>query len=124
VKLRIKGNSIRLRLSKSEVEGVAGRGWVEDSVRFAPQTALAYRLEVGDTAELSAVLDGARIRVVIPRARVTSWLEPNQVSIHGEQVLPGGETLGILVEKDFECLNPRTEDDGSDLFAHPGKSPV
>lgn len=122
MKLRIRGNSLRLRLSKPEVEQVAARGWVEDSIRFAPDTALTYRLDVGDQPRPSAAFGSDRLTVVVPKSQIDRWLEPGEISIQGKQPLGAQATLSILVEKDFECLNPRPDEDSSDLFAHPDKA--
>ena len=43
MKLRIKGNSIRLRLLRSEVERFTANGKISEEVRFGPGTAQALR---------------------------------------------------------------------------------
>ncbi len=48
-----------------------------------------------------------------------AWATTNQVSIRGEQQLEDGSTLGILVEKDFQCLTEREDEDESDMFPNP-----
>lgn len=123
MKLRIKGNSLRLRVSPTELERIAAQGWVEDSVRFAADTALSYRLEVGAGGGLAAALEAGRIRVTVPRAAVERWRRDDEVAIGGEQALPDGETLNILIEKDFECLKPRPGDADADTFPNPAKLP-
>ena len=45
MKLRIHGNSLRLRLSQSEVAQFSKTGFVEDSIQFAPGASFAYALE-------------------------------------------------------------------------------
>jgi Family of unknown function (DUF7009) len=122
VKLRIRGNSIRLRLSRTEVDRVASEGWVEDSTAFPAGAVLGYRLEVAASLAPSATLEGTVLSVAIPKPSLERWLAPDEVSIAAEQALPGGGTLKILVEKDFECLSPRDEDDSSDLFTNPAKA--
>ena len=59
------------------------------------------------------------LTVRLPDTTVREWAESDEVSIRGEQLLDGGETLSILVEKDFTCLVPREGEDESDMFPHP-----
>lgn len=121
MKLRILGNSVRFRVSQAELAQLVGEGSVQDSVGFGPGARLVYRLEVTDGAAeaVSAGYDGGGVNVVLPRALVDVWQRPDEVSIRGEQPLPGGESLGILIEKDFTCLIPREGEDQSDLFPNP-----
>lgn len=122
MKLRIRGNSIRLRVSKSELDAIAQLGRTEDAVQFAPNAVLRYRIEATNDAFVTARFSASEVAVGIPRAAVQAWLAPDQVSIVGEQEVGGGEQLAILVEKDFECLAPRSGEDDSDLFANPLKA--
>lgn len=119
MKLRIRGNSLRIRVSQSELEQISAHGTASDSIRFGPETALDYGVEVRADAPLEARFTGPEIRVVVPESEFRAWLDPAAVAISGEQVLASGETLKILVEKDFTCLAPREGEDESDLFPNP-----
>ena len=59
------------------------------------------------------------ISVRLPETTVLAWANTDQVSISGEQVLVDGETLKILVEKDFVCLTGRDDEDESEMYPHP-----
>jgi len=122
MKLRIRGNSLRIRVSKAELTRIAESGAAEDSVRFSPQTELRYRVEVKPTGAVEADFRAALLRVIVPRQEVDRWLAPEQVSIEGRQAIGGGDDLRILVEKDYTCLAPRGDEDDSDLFANPQKT--
>lgn len=117
MKLRIRGNSIRLRLTKGEVETVASAGAHEERTEFG-DAALVYRLEAGDVPGPRATLEGGSVTVTLPRADVEHWANSEQVGIEAEQTLAEG-SLRILVEKDFKCLAPREGEDQSDAFEHP-----
>lgn len=123
MKLRIRGNSVRLRVSKRELTALAEAGAAEDAIRFSPDTELRYRLEVKPGGAVEADLRPPVLRVAVPKERVDQWLRPDQVSIEATQAIGGGEMLRILVEKDYTCLAPRSdgEEDDSDLFANPSK---
>jgi hypothetical protein len=121
MKLRIRGNSVRLRVSQSELDELQARGSVADTVRFAPASALTYCLDVSTADTVQADFAERQLRVVLPQAVFERWLAPEQVSITAEQSIGGAEVLQILVEKDFACLVPRGGEDDSDTFPNPAK---
>lgn len=112
MKLRIRGNSLRLRLSQSEVTQLAQHGRVEDAISFGPQK-LTYVLTTSDVDHVGAVYESNRIVVTLPKDRAQTWTSSEQVGIESR-----GE-LHILVEKDWSCLKPRDGEDDSDAFPHP-----
>ncbi len=121
MKLRIRGNSVRIRVSQTELKQLAEAGLAEDAVRFAPDVGLVYRVRVVPEGPIAAELENGELTVTLPKAVVERWTAPDEVSIRGEQPIGGGETLKILVEKDFECLKPREGEDESDLFPNPAQ---
>ncbi|MBL6448015.1 hypothetical protein JMN32_16985 [Fulvivirga sp. 29W222] len=118
MKIRIKGNTLRLRLSQSEVEEVKSEGRTSDSINFGVRK-LIYTLQVIDQPEVTASYDGDFIMIDVPSQVSEQWVSSNQVGFEAEQPLKDGDKLHILVEKDFQCLNPRRGEDESDLFDNP-----
>jgi hypothetical protein len=119
MKLRIRGNSIRFRVSQSELRQIAEQGFAEDTVTFGPGQILHYRVEVVPAGRLKAAFFGSQICLRVPSDRVQRWSGQDEVAIAGEQAIGNGQTLEILLEKDFHCLAPRTGEDESDLFPNP-----
>ena len=119
MKLRIRGNSVRIRMTKSEVAALGDAGHAEDRVRFSPRDELRYGVAVTAAEALSVEFGGGRLLVHVPKPLVTRWLAPTEVAIEGRQAIAGAEELKILVEKDFACLAPRADDDDADLFENP-----
>jgi len=120
LKLRVLDNSIRLRLTRTEVDVLNADGLVRGRVRFAGSNAFDYVLENSPaTVRPEAHLSNNVITVRVPQAEISRWVESEQVSIASEQILDDGEHLKILVEKDFRCLSPRDGEEESDLFPHP-----
>ena len=113
---------MRLRVSQAEVSRIRSSGVVRQHVAFGPGQRLTYELRIVAGGRVGASFDDGRIRVTLPRAVAARWQAPDEVSIRGEQELPGGERLKILVEKDFQCLVPREGEDQSGLFPNPEKS--
>jgi hypothetical protein len=82
---------------------------------------LSYRIVADRAGGISAHFSAGEITVTVPGKDVQSLAETDRVSIRGEQVLASGESLSILVEKDFECLVPRPGEDPRDLYINPAK---
>jgi hypothetical protein len=115
MKLRIQGNSIRLRLTQKEVTRVRNQGLVESVIEFAPGHSLAYLLEGSPNAEtVSTTFDGRAIRVTIPMHQMTDWAESDQVGIEARSITG----VELLVEKDFKCLHRSVEQE-PDAYPHP-----
>lgn len=123
MKMRIRGNSLRLRLQRKEVQEFAEKGRVEEVIRFDGRNSLTYVLEsTGGNESILAVMEGAMIRVKIPMELARHWASSDEVGMTGEQTLPTGETLHLLIEKDLQCLKPRTSgyhEDESDAYPNP-----
>ena len=117
MKLRIQGDSIRLRLTRSEVHQLAEAGEVAAETRVAPGSSLAYRLRTADRAGLGASLEGAGLTVSVPREWVVGWPDDERVGFEGTQDVGAGRQLALLVEKDFDCLHRRPDE--TDLFPNP-----
>ena len=120
MKLRIKDNSIRLRLTRTEVETLRDSGIVAATTGFPGGRELGYRVESSPASVSLAVFLSAHVVTVrLPESAVQTWASTEQVSMPGEQVLDDGSTLKVLVEKDFACLTEREGEDESDMYPHP-----
>lgn len=119
MKIRIHDNSIRLRLDRSEVDKIGEGDAVDCSTRFAGGAEFRYQLTVADCDAVNADFDAGRIEVRLPRSAAEHWAtDETEVSIRGENDTGDGG-LTLLIEKDFECLEPRTGEDQSNRFVNP-----
>ncbi len=124
MKLRIHGNSLRLRLSQSEVSQFSKTGFVEDSLQLGPGANFAYTLESSSSIPAPhASYQNGWFRIQVPAAMGTEWFSTDRVGIAGEQPLASGKTLSILVEKDFQCLHGDVARD-PDAYPNPLEEPV
>ena len=120
MKLRIRDNSIRLRLTRNEVDTVSAEGMVKARVSMPGGNGLDYVLESSKLApKPTAVFSDGALTVQLPESVVNQWAASEQVSIAADESLDDGGVLKILVEKDFACLAPREGEDESDMFPHP-----
>jgi hypothetical protein len=132
MKLRIRANTLRLRLMRAEVEQLLATGETGESMP-ALGGVLAYAFALGDgdaaTAELKTGAHGVELRVTWPRAEATAWAQdPREVGMRATVALSAMGTaaageLALLVEKDFPCLIVREGEDDSDAFARPEDLP-
>jgi hypothetical protein len=119
MKLRIKGPTLRLRLTQGEIGALLEEGVVEERVPFAPGVSLVYRLRRDAGAgEISASFRNGVVEILVPEGTARGWCTGELVTLAHEQALPDG-ALRITLEKDFACLAPRESEDESDNFPHP-----
>ena len=121
MKLRLLDDTIRMRLSRSEVLAADQAGVVEGRTRFPNGSVFCFALEaLPDGSVASAEYAGDRLVVRLPASEVSAWAKDDTaVSLTGDLALPDGAPLQVLVEKDFQCLAPREGEDQSDLFSNP-----
>jgi hypothetical protein len=104
MKFRCTGNSIRLRVRKSDLEALQMRGAIREEIIFAPGQTLAFVLELGQGEGLQAAFSGGVVRVVVPEPMATAWIASSEVGLEAVQETDGqAGSLHIQVEKDFPC---------------------
>lgn len=119
MKLRIKGNSIRFRLTQSEVKIVEQTDLVKDQIKFSNSISLEYEIKAATGLEyVEATYSEDKITLKVNESLIRDWAHSDQVTISSSLDLSSNENLTILIEKDFKCLSPRDEDE-SDMFPHP-----
>lgn len=118
MKIRIKGNSIRIRMTKPEVEYFGKEKYLEEQVNFG-NSKLLYALSCHRGVKLlTAEYENNKITLHIPVALADEWVSTNKVGCESAIDLNDGKKLYILVEKDFKCLD-NTEEDQSDNYPNP-----
>ncbi len=104
MKLRIRDNSVGLRLTQEEVETLRKQGVVSARTGFPGGRELRYELESSPASVAPAAFYSDNVLTVrLPETAVLAWATTEQVTIEGEQVLVDGEKLEIAVEKDFNA---------------------
>ena len=122
MKLRIKGNSIRLRLLRSEVDKFAADRKIWEDVGFGAST-LRYSLQMSPEAKsIEARFGNNEIEVLIPEAAAQAWATNGDVGFEAEQRIGNTETLAIVIEKDFVCIDRPDDPDRDDAFPNPNST--
>lgn len=119
MKLRLRTNTLRLRLTQGDLDTLHTTGRVEAVTRFGPSQHLTYALEASSVEGLSTHFDGTRITVLLPAAWVEDWVASDQVGFEAEQIVGNDPPLHVLVEKDFHCLHRENPEEDHDTFPHP-----
>tara|TARA_B100001559_G_scaffold289830_1_gene268449 strand:- start:3436 stop:3804 length:369 start_codon:yes stop_codon:yes gene_type:complete len=121
MKLRIKGNSIRFRLTRSEVEELNKKGHVEDLVNFGDGVKFIYEIKADLNKNiLEPVFKANKISVLVCQDQISQWALTDKVTIKENYINSDGDEVIVMIEKDFKCLSPRDEDE-SDMFPHPSQ---
>ena len=111
MKLRINGNSVRIRLSKSEVEQFGKEGYIEQRTGFG-NAQLTYALKSTTHCDMTADFTDNRITMYLPDTKAKEWVDTQKVGFDANMDLGDGNELYLLLEKDFKCLDNSIEDQG------------
>jgi hypothetical protein len=121
MKLRIKTNSIRIRLTKTEVSTLANTGYLEEQTLFGSNKFVYALQSTNEGTALSATLDENKITMLVPKTLIKDWPQNNVVGFNASIPVAENEILYLLLEKDFICLDETTEDQG-DNYENPNKA--
>jgi hypothetical protein len=121
MKIRILASSLRYRLSKSEVKKLCTEHYIESVTEFN-STTLVYAIQVQENiADLSADFKDNKITLLFPKTEAATWYESDKITYQNIVLLNNGNTLKLLLEKDFVCLDHSSEDQ-SDNYENPNKT--
>lgn len=121
MKIRLQGNSIRFRVTRSEVQTLAEKGLLLEETHLGPgaDQCFSYALETKDDIDsLRADIRNARITMYIPAADAKTWPSDQRVGFERTVQLTPDTSLFLLLEKDFVCLDAPIEDQ-SDNYPNP-----
>ncbi len=121
MKIRIKENTLRYRLSKSEVAKLVEDGMIEERTEFI-NTVLIYTICETEKECLSADFIQNKITLYVPKKALQEWANTDEVGIDFRMPLINGKTLYLLLEKDFKCADMAVNEDQSDYFDNPQKT--
>ena len=112
MKIRLFGESIRLRLTQVEVETLSKGGAVESIVPF-PGEALACEVQPFE-GPLQVRHSAGRIMVSTPAAETARWASSEEEGLYGSV-----GALRIAIEKDYNCIHKPASPDNAGTFPNP-----
>jgi hypothetical protein len=113
MKIRILANSVRFRLSQTEVTALVHTGETWSKCQF-PVGELVYGIVETDADEISCTFNNGRVTAKVPKTLLANWDLDFCVGFeHSDDI------LYILIEKDWQCLKPRENENESNLYVNP-----
>lgn len=116
MKLRFRGNTLRLRVNQREVDTLANGNALRERIVFPGATDLSYVLETKAEPGGQASFHEGIISISAPITDVKDWAASNtSLGIYFD--LPAnGSVLKIAIEKDLECVDGPEEERDPDAF--------
>jgi hypothetical protein len=115
MKLRCTENHIRLRLRKSDIAELSHNHSISVDISFGISL-LTYRIVLCDQDRITATFQKGIMTVFLPHLIAHRWISTDSVGIEEQVAFAHGPTLGILIEKDFPCLDRPNEDKSNTFF--------
>lgn len=122
MKLRLRENSIRLRLLQTEVRQLCASGNVSERIIFGvrPTETLTYSLSVsGEAKTIYAQMIDNKIEIFLPVKIAEIWADTNEIGLYETQDIGDLGELKITVEKDFVCVERPADEDNKEAIPHP-----
>jgi hypothetical protein len=124
MKLRIKGNSLRLRVTPSELKQLLRDGEIREHLQLTTngKDRLTYAV-VSSLSGLTTTVayQSGNITVSVPQVDLERWAGGDDVGVYAEVALSGDQVLSVAIEKDFTCLD-RNDAENEDTFPNPSLS--
>jgi len=112
MKIRIKGNSLRYRLTRTDIDTFIKQGHLQEQANFGGNV-LTYAIKSSNADELSATFENSIITLNMPFTMAAEWTGTDRVGYENRTA-----DFYLLVEKDFQCLD-NVEEDQSDNYPNP-----
>jgi hypothetical protein len=126
MKLRIQGNSLRIRVTRSDLALLVTKGRIANSIYFAFDECakLQYALEHKAHRTSPALrYQPPEIAVVLPTEATRVWAQSDQVGIYAAVDFGARGVVDLIVEKDFACLD-LSDAENVDTFPNPNAGSV
>ena len=125
MKLRLLKQSVRVRLTQPEVH-LLGQGQpvvAELILGPKPEQKLIYSLEPRpDTESLGITMVGQHMVITLPEALGHELAQTDRVTLQDTVIIDPETSVTLCIEKDFQCLKPRSDEQDEDSFPNPASS--
>jgi hypothetical protein len=115
MKLRFRGNSLRLRVNQREVRELASGSELREEVRFPGDAKMSYVLRSASSQGPGASFEEGAIVISAPQSKVERWASSDEIGMYFN--LPAGPAeLRVAIEKDLECVDGPPEERDPEAF--------
>ena len=114
MKLRISNQSLRLRINQDDLYKLTTAGSLQEYLGNDILGTFHYTINVYEGSAIDIELTANEVKVMIPKSYVTEWNDTDRVSF--EEHIKG---IRVLLEKDFQCLTERPNENESRNFKNP-----
>ena len=118
MKIRISGNSIRFRLKQSEVKSFKQDGQITELTAFGGDARLSFILKKGSGEDFKIDYQSDTVSIEVPEIVSNEWTTTELVGFQEEIPTGQGQTIKLLVEKDFMCMDG-SDSENEDSFPNP-----
>jgi hypothetical protein len=108
MKVRISGNSLRYRVSRSDLASLQAGRRIQTTIHFAshPDAKFTYTLERSSSVRpVDVRYRLGEVTVVLSSELADRWCSPDEVGIYDTFDIGNGKTLDLVLEKDLACLD-------------------
>ena len=121
MKIKLSNKSLRIRLSRSEMEQFSKKGFLEDQTVFGVNK-LGYELNrIKSQDKLTADFNNEVIIMYVPNDYVNEMMTTDKVGFEDTYDFDGLTSLKLVFEKDLKCVGKEGEDQG-DRFENTKKA--
>ena len=121
MKIRIKGNSLRIRLTRTEVNQFADTGYLEETTEFGNSVFIYALQSMEGIPGLDADFEENKMTMYVPANIPAVWANNETVGYENNMDIGDGKHLFLLLEKDFKCIDAPVHEDQTDNFENPHK---
>jgi hypothetical protein len=97
MKLRFRNNSLRLRVNRREVEGLAAGSAIGERVHFPADACMSCVLEPSTQLDADASFENGTIRITAPQEIISNWAHSDSIGIYFE-IPANGARLQVAIE--------------------------
>jgi hypothetical protein len=112
MKVRIKGNSLRFRLNKPDVNDLEKNGIILEAIEFGinKDDIFSFILKKNSKNFFDASFKNNSITILIPGRIMDEWINTGLIGISEMISVKNKKSVYVLIEKDFACLNTNEEE--------------
>lgn len=118
MKIRIKGDSVRFRLTQTEVKSLSQEGEIFDKTNFGPAQFNYGVVLKKNIDHLQVSFENNTVVLEMPQTDGKVWFSNDIITYDHTMKTTLGNNLYLLLEKDFTCLD-NTIEDQSDNYPNP-----